>query len=57
MNTTTVRTVKEAHGAHCATCDQDFNITTCPFWHWSKSAHMHGGGTGHKVEMYRIVAK
>lgn len=57
MNTTTARTVKEAHGAYCTTCDQVFNISTSPYWSWIKSVAMHRGGTGHTVELYRIVAK
>lgn len=57
MNTTTARTIKEAHGAYCATCDHTFTVATCQYWHWSKSVWMHRNGTGHKVEMFRIVAK
>jgi hypothetical protein len=56
MKTTTVRTQREAHGAHCATCDTYFNISTSPYWHWSKSVWMHRSGTGHKVTLYAIVA-
>jgi hypothetical protein len=56
MKTTTVRTQQEAHGAHCATCDTYFNISTSPYWHWSKSVWMHRSGTGHKVTLYAIVA-
>jgi hypothetical protein len=57
METTNARTVKEAHGAYCATCDQVFNVATCPYWHWSKSKAMHEYGTGHKVQMFKVVAK
>jgi hypothetical protein len=57
METTTARTVKEAHGAYCATCNQVFNISTEPYWHWTKSVWMHRSGTGHKVEMYKLVVK
>lgn len=46
----------EAHGAFCATCQQIFDVTSCPFWHWSKSVAMHREATGHKVEMYKVVA-
>lgn len=45
----------EAHGAYCATCDQTFNVSTSPFWSWTKSVAMHRNGTGHKVDLYRIV--
>ncbi len=45
----------EAHGGHCATCDQYFNVSTSPYWAWIKSVAMHRAGTGHKVEFYRIV--
>jgi len=55
MTTQTVSRQSEAHGAYCATCSQDFNVSTCPYWHWSKSAALHRGGTGHKVTMYRIA--
>ena len=47
---------QDAQGAHCIDCDAVYNITTSPYWHWSKSMHMHRDGSGHKVEMYRIVA-
>lgn len=47
---------RDAQGAYCETCDVAFNITTCPYWHWSKSMHMHRDGTGHRVELYAIVA-
>lgn len=56
MNTTKTTRTSEAHGAHCATCNQVFNISTSPYWHWSKSVAMHKSGTGHKVELYRIAA-
>lgn len=56
MTVETTTRQSEAHGAHCATCDQDFNVTTSPFWHWSKSVAMHRSGTGHKVTLYRLVA-
>jgi len=55
MEITKVRTVKEAHGGLCETCQMAFNISTCPYWHWSKSVAMHRDGTGHKVELYRIA--
>lgn len=55
METTTVRTVKEAHGAICTECSMVFNITTCPYWHWTKSVWMHRTGCGHKVSYYRIA--
>lgn len=45
---------RDAQGGVCHECEQVFNITTSPYWHWSKSAGMHQGGTGHKVELYRI---
>lgn len=57
METTTARTVKEAHGAYCAICNQVFDISSCPFWHWSKSVWMHRSGTGHKVDMFKLVVK
>lgn len=50
-----VRRQSDAQGAHCDQCQQVFNITTSPYWHWSKSAAMHRDGTGHKIDMYRIV--
>ena len=46
----------DAQGGYCESCDQVFNITTCPYWHWSKSVAMHRSGTGHTVELYAIVA-
>lgn len=55
MTVETVKTQGQAHGAHCATCEQVFDITSCPFWHWSKSMWMHRQGTGHKVTMFRLV--
>jgi hypothetical protein len=54
MNTTTVTRQSEAHGAHCAVCGVVFNVSTNPYWHWSKSAAMHRSGTGHVVTLYRI---
>lgn len=54
MTTTKCTKVSEAHGAYCATCDHVFDVSTVPYWHWSKSAAMHRDGTGHKVEMYRF---
>lgn len=36
-------------GAFCATCQQVFDDSTCPFWHWTKAQTMHERGTGHKV--------
>jgi Fe2+ or Zn2+ uptake regulation protein len=56
MTVETTKRTSEAHGAYCATCDQTFDVTTCPFWHWSKSVWMHRSGTGHKVTLYAIVA-
>ena len=50
-----VTAIRDAIGAHCATCDQTFDVTTCPYWHWSKSVWMHKQGTGHKVTMYRFA--
>jgi hypothetical protein len=47
----------EAHGGHCATCNQFFSVDTSPYWHWSKSVAMHRGGTGHKVTLYQIVSR
>jgi len=55
MTVESVSRQSDAQGAHCGTCDQVFNITTCPYWHWSKSKAMHESGTGHRVTMYRIV--
>lgn len=55
--TPTVETVKrqaDAHGAYCEACQQAFNITTSPYWHWSKSAAMHRDGTGHRTVLYRL---
>lgn len=54
MNVQKVRTVKAAHGGHCLDCGADFNVTTCPYWHWSKSVAMHRSGSGHRVALYRI---
>lgn len=56
MNTIETTRQSEAHGGYCATCDQDFNVTTCPFWHWVKSVWMHRQGTGHKVTLYRFAS-
>ena len=50
-----VTRLSDAHGAVCETCAAMFNVTTCPYWHWSKSVYMHRKGTGHKVTLYRIV--
>lgn len=55
MTTAKAKTIREAHGAYCDTCDQVFNVSTCPFWHWSKSKAMHESGTGHKVDMFKWV--
>lgn len=57
METTTATTQRDAHGAYCATCDQVFDVSTSPYWHWSKSMAMHRSGTGHKVTMYRCTGK
>lgn len=57
MTVQTVKTQKEAHGGHCATCEMIFDISSCPFWHWSKSVAMHRSSTGHKVELFQVVAK
>lgn len=54
MTLTKITRQRDAHGAYCGQCDQAFNITTSPYWHWSKSAAMHRDGTGHKVELYRM---
>jgi hypothetical protein len=51
-----VHRVMDAQGGHCATCDTTFNITTSPYWSWTKSVAMHRDGTGHKVDLYRLVA-
>lgn len=55
MTIKTVKTQKEAHGAECQDCGTIFNISTEPYWHWSKSVWMHRSGTGHKVTLYQIV--
>lgn len=55
MTVEKVKTQRDAHGAMCQDCDAVFNISTEPYWHWSKSVWMHKGGTGHKVDLYRIV--
>ena len=46
---------RDAQGAACADCGAVYNISTSPYWHWSRSMHMHRSGTGHRVDMYRIV--
>lgn len=52
MTTETVRTVRDAHGAYCPTCD---TVLHSPFWHFSKSKALHESGSGHKVVLFRIV--
>lgn len=54
MEITRAARVKDAHGAYCATCHQVFDLASCQYWHWSKSAAMHRSGTGHTVEMFRF---
>lgn len=55
MQTEKVQRQKDARGAICRDCGIVFNISTCPYWHWSKSMNMHADGTGHKLDLYRIV--
>lgn len=50
-----VTRVKDAHGAHCVECGVTFDVTTCPYWHWSRSAWMHEQGTGHRPVLFRIA--
>ena len=57
MTVEKVTTQRDAQGGHCATCDAYYNISTVPYWHWSKSVVMHRSGTGHKVTLYRIVGR
>jgi hypothetical protein len=55
IRTETVKRQRDAHGAACEDCAAVFNVTTCPYWHWSKSVWMHRQ-SGHRVSLYRIVA-
>ena len=50
-----VKRQRDAHGARCLECESIFMVDTSPYWHWSKSAAMHRGGTGHRVELFRLV--
>lgn len=54
MTVERVKRQKDAQGAACTDCPAVFNISTSPYWHWSKSLHMHFEGTGHKLVLYRI---
>jgi hypothetical protein len=56
MTVETVKRQSEAHGGHCTECAVVFNVSTCPYWHWSKSVAMHRSGTGHHVTLYRIAS-
>lgn len=49
------RRLSDAQGAVCLTCEQVFDISTCPYWHWSKSRAIHQRGTGHVVTPYTIL--
>ena len=57
MITEKVERLADAQGAICRDCGMVFNITTSPFWHWSKSIAMHRNGSKHKVEYYRLVPR
>lgn len=50
-----VKRQREAHGGFCETCQTAYNVTSCPYWHWSKSVWMHQQGTGHKVILYQLA--
>lgn len=56
MRAIKVKRQKDALGAACQDCPAIFNITTCPYWHWSKSLWMHKQ-SGHKLVLYTLVAE
>lgn len=49
-----VKRQRDAHGAMCRDCDAVFNVSTVPYWHWSKSVWLHQQ-SGHRLDLYRIV--
>ena len=49
-----VKNAKDAHGGFCEVCEQFFDVSTNPYWHWTKSVWMHRQGTGHAVALYRF---
>lgn len=55
MRVEKVRRQKDAQGAMCEDCPAVFNISTSPYWHWSKSLHMHRQGSGHSLVLYRMI--
>jgi hypothetical protein len=52
-----VKRVKDADGAACRECETWFDRNTdanLP-WSWRNSKWMHERGTGHRMELYRVV--
>jgi hypothetical protein len=51
-----VRLVRDAQAAWCPECGAFFDLSSCPYWHWRKAQAMHERGTGHRMEIVRLVA-
>lgn len=52
-----VKRVRDADGAACKDCESWFDRYSnlnLP-WTWKRSKWMHERGTGHRMELYRIV--
>lgn len=52
-----VRRVKDADGVACRECETWFDQFTnqTVTWGWRTSQWMHERGTGHRMELYRVV--
>lgn len=48
-----VKRKRDAIGAICRDCGAVFDVTSCPYWHWSKSMAMHSQ-SGHVVRYFAL---